>query len=218
MGGFGYTCTYRESDKATVRGLWAKQVEEDQYESGSGAYAGNATTMRGPIEFHDLRCESEDAAADWVVKKHDKWSAPLACSFFLPVEPSARDKAREEKAKEKLYAARARHHGLVCKILDAFCARKSKLIACTGCGSKLAREFIKVDRGHEGNTTLQIPASVGAVPSCPLCKESLLSETDRQRVAASALKVEKAKKALAGVQKPKPSKQIGWVVGGIAAS
>jgi hypothetical protein len=89
MGAHDYTVTYRFYDKTKVENAWESLYEEDSYESGSGAYAGNATTMGRHPQFYDKAFDSEAEAYRWVMDNHKKWGQPYACSFYLPKETSA---------------------------------------------------------------------------------------------------------------------------------
>ena len=94
MGAHSYTVTYKMEQRMDVREAWQAQVEDDRYESGSGAYAGNATTMNGPIVWRNDLLSSEYDAVERVLDLHEKWSGPIACSFYLPAEVSASQKKK----------------------------------------------------------------------------------------------------------------------------
>lgn len=55
---------------------------------------------------------------------------------------------------------------------------KAEFIGCKGCGSKLAKKYIKV---------------YGKVCNCPLCKSSLFSKTAQERIQKASEKAEKIK-------------------------
>ena len=78
MGACDYIRLIR-GDRAAVEKQWASIVEEDRHESGSGGYAGNATTMRGSISFHDEKLANEEEARRYILDRHEKWTGPLAC-------------------------------------------------------------------------------------------------------------------------------------------
>ena len=219
MGAHDYIVTYETEDQKKIKKLWAQLVEEDGDESGTGSYAGNATTMHGPIRFHNLRCSSKREASDLVLEKHDKWDGPVAVSYYIAAAPGKRDTARAEKAMVKLSASRDKHHALVLKILLAFRERKSKLTACKGCGSRLAHEHLvkSLMLGRARNE--YYGAEAGKAPICPVCcTENLLSETEQKRIIASAAKVISLETDWKKTKRTKPGKKLGWCVGGWAAS
>jgi hypothetical protein len=215
MGAHDYTICYNESDQDKIRTLWDRQVEEDRMESGGGAYAGNATTLSGLINFHDRRLASEDEANEYVLDKHRKWSGPIACSFLIATEFSDRDRARIKKALDKVRGLESKQYNLALSIVKAFIARKSELVGCKGCGSRLAHDRLAgpLNRGSISDSYVILPS----VPYCPLCKVSLLSKTDQKRMKLAADKVKTAWSEHKKTSKPKPSKKIGWCVGGWAA-
>ncbi len=216
MGAHDYIISYKEADQSKVRKLWDRQVEEDEYDSGRGAYAGNATTMNGPIQFRDTKLASENDARRWILDEHNKRDAPIGASFYLPVEKTERDKKREEKADQTYDWLWEKATAIVAKANDALRNRKSKTIGCSHCGSKLSKEaYLKTV------TTCDIlRGRKGALRTfgCSVCKESLISKTVMDRAKAYEAKLDAADKACKEARKPKPGKKIGWCVGGWAAS
>lgn len=223
MGAHSYTVTYRFSSREKVSSAWASLCEEDAYESGSGAYAGNATTMGRSVVFRNKLFSSEEEAYRWVIDNHQKWDNPYACSFYLPKPSGERAKAKIERAKEKLMQEEKKKMEFMNEEVNAFFGRSSQLVGCKGCGSKLSRKhfahsrFTSLGSHHVyGNGDYSI--RYGRLPECPLCSHSLLSNSANAKLVKLNERVEKAKNALEEAQKPSPSKDIGWVVGGWAAT
>lgn len=227
MGAHDYIITVREADQAAVRKRWEAQVREDSYESGSGAYAGNATTMKGSITFHDKKFASEEEAREYILDHHDKWGGPLAASFYLPAETTERDKARIEAARERFEGLCGKQYECARGIVQSFIDRKSEYVGCKGCGSKLSHAHLvknmslgnvseyKVNlNGRPRHKTFTMPT----MPVCPVCSSSLLSETDGNRLAGHAEKVAVGQKDYDEALKPKTGKALAWAVGGWAAS
>ena len=206
MGAHDYTRTYYVYGKVKVRDSWDELVDYEAVESGTGAYAGNSTTMGKNIGFYDLKLESEDKAKDYILEKHEKWTAPIACSFYLPSRLSAKQEIRKDKAKEAYLLLQTKISESKKKIINDFYNRKSKLVGCPKCESRLSLAFLK--RGS-------FPTSP---PACPLCKESLLSKTSQDRLVALNSKLKKEDKKCIELSTPKASRNLGWVVGGWAAS
>jgi hypothetical protein len=217
MGANSYVVTL-EGDKKKVEKAWDRIVENDRYESGEGAYAGNATTMDGSITFYDRRLASYNEAYEFCLDKHDKWCGPVAVSYYLPAEQGKRDKAREEKAKAKAQAAFDKAYAVVAKANDGVRNRKSKLIGCRHCGSKLSKEHYIAKPRVEQLFNNPVGYKTCSTFACPICFKVLLSETMVKRIEGHKAKIEEARLALREAQKPKPSKKIAWAVGGWAAS
>jgi len=223
MGAHSYTVTYRFSSREKVSSAWASLCEEDAYESGSGAYAGNATTMGKRVIFYDKLFSSEEEAYEWVIDNHRKWGDPYACSFYLPKTAGERAKAKVQRAKEKLAQEEKKKMEFMNEEINAFLGRSSQLVGCKGCGSKLSRNQFASSRftslgSHHVYSDGSHSIHYGRLPECPLCSHSLLSNSANAKLVKLNERVEKAKNLLEEAQKPSPSKDIGWVVGGWAAS
>lgn len=222
MGAHSYTVTYRFSSREKVSSNWASLCEEDAYESGSGAYAGNATTMGKHVRFYDKLFSSEEEAYNWVIHNHQKWGDPYACSFYLPKTAGERAKAKIQHAKEKLVQEKKKKMEFMNEEIKAFLGRSSQFVGCKSCGSKLSRKHFANSRftslgSHsvyrDGNYFTQY----GRLPKCPLCSHSLISNSANAKLVKLNERVEKAERALQEAEKPSPSKDVGWVVGGWAA-
>lgn len=203
MGAHNETRTYIGLTERQVTKQWRADRAEAEYEDGHGAYAGTIATMHGDPDFFDQRKSSQREAEEFCLDKHDKWSAPIACSFLVAAKPSTRDQNRMAKAEKKFTAAGNALDEAAGKIYNEFFAAKSQMVGCKGCGSRLNREKLrKICR-------------VDLL--CPLCRQSLLSPTAQKRITRLKEKKAAAQAAVTEARKPKPSKKIGWVVGGWAA-
>jgi hypothetical protein len=230
MGAHDYIVRMKATDQTKIEKEWEGIVSDDEHESGGGAYAGNATTMRGRITFYDRKFATENEAREFILDKHQKWSGPVAASFLLPAEPTDRDRARKAKALEHYEGVEAKQFACVQGIVQAFVERSSTFVGCKGCQSKLSHEKLKAkirlgsERSYpgttytEGNLVRTRSFTLPALPVCPLCNASLLSETDQARIAGHAEKVKAERVALDEARKDKPSDKIAWSVGGWAAS
>ena len=222
MGAHSYTVTYDFSDKEKVSQAWKSLYEQDAYESGSGAYAGNATTMGERVNFYNKLFSSEEEAYEWVINNHQKWGNPYACSFYLPKTAGERAKAKIQRAKDKLMQEEKKKMEFINEEVSAFLGRSSQFVGCKGCGSKLSRKqfassrFTSLGSYHpyrDGSYSVHY----GRLPECPLCSRSLLSNSANVKLVKLNERVEKAKTSLVEAQRPAPSKNVGWVVGGWAA-
>lgn len=223
MGAHSYTVTYKFSSKEKVSSAWESLCEEDAYESGSGAYAGNATTMGPNVVFYNNLLSSEEEAYQWVIDNHQKWGRPYACSFYLPKASGERAKAKIKRAQEKLVEAKKKKLEFMNGEINAFVNRSSELVGCKGCGSKLSRKYFSLSSNLVSLGTHHVYSDggysirFGRLPKCPLCSHSLISNSANARLARLDERVEKANEAYLEAQKPAPSKNVGWVVGGWAA-
>lgn len=217
MGSHDYIVSYEVEDQKKVKKLWDRLVEEDRDESGGGAYAGNATTMHGKIRFHNLRCSTKDEASEIVLNKHDKWDGPVAVSYYLPVEKGQRDKNRVAKAVETYDKLWEKAKAILVKANAAFRERKSKMIGCSGCGSRLSKEHYLNNQTVHSILNSRDGTELNTF-ACSVCKAVLISDTVAKRVAAYEPKLKAASNAINGAREPKPGKKLGWCVGGWAAS
>jgi len=204
MGASDLVRTYNEMTQSQVEKIWRNDWEDAGHEDGFGSYSGSIATMRGKPIFHDRRFPTKREAYEFCLDKHEKWSAPIACSFYIPREPTKGDLARIKKAEEKVAAASASLSTALRKAREAFFQQKSKNVGCKGCKSSLNREKLNEMRLNP--------------LKCPLCKTDLLTATTRAKLAALQTKLENARAAEAAARIIAPSKKIGWCVGGWAAS
>lgn len=210
MGASGYYITVKAEDKKKVQEHWDSTYEEDAYESGQGAYAGNATTMGKVIaRFYDKKFDTENEAVDFLHKTHNKWSPPIAVSFRLPAEPSKRWEAKKNKAQHKRNVASDKLKLAQKAIRQAFIERRSKFVGCKNCGSKLSHDHMVLDMNR-------FPSQV-RTPDCPVCKASLISKTDQGKLDKLQEKLNKAQEEYRIACQLPVGKKIGWVVGGWAA-
>lgn len=226
MGAHDYIVTIKETDQAKVREKWKQIQEDDLFEHGHDPYNGSSSTMHGSITFYDRRLASREEAGKFVLDKHEKWSGAVAVSYYLPAEPSKADEARKVKAREKLESTLQKNFDVLVAMQQAFINRKSGLVGCKGCGSRLSHPHLvkTLSKGHVSvfevnyngrprSKTFNMPT----LPVCPVCKLSLSSETDQKRLAAHDEKVKQAQTAYDEALTPKAGSQIAWAVGGWAA-
>jgi hypothetical protein len=219
MGANSYTVTYNFSSQERVASAWASLCEEDAYESGSGTYAGNSTTMGKNVVFRNHLFSSEEEACRWVLDNHRKWDNPYACSFYIPKTSGERGKSRVKRAKERLLVKQTKKYDFMLQSLNSFRNRKAALVGCKCCGSKLSLEYIskELKDGSRPSSTPYSWITYPTLPLCAVCRKPLFYPSTMERIKKLTLSVEEAEKALKEAQKPTPSKDIGWVVGGWAA-
>ncbi len=219
MGAELYLMTYSKDSRDAVQSAWNRQVEEDSYESGSGAYAGNATTLGRIIDWRNRMLPSQRDAEQFISKNQQKWDGPMACSFYLPAKDSSRKQAKIEKAKEKLIARQTKKYDFMLQSLNSFRNRKAALVGCKCCGSKLSLEYISKELrdGSRPSSTPYSWTTYPTLPLCAVCRTPLFSASTMERIKKLTLSVEEAEKVLKEAERPTPSKSVGWVVGGWAS-
>ena len=219
MGASLYTVSYKISSKKEVQAAWNRQVDDDGYESGRGAYAGNATSLGTSINWRGQVFSSENEAEDFISNNHRKWSGPMACSFYLPAKDSSKKQAKIAKAKEKLVAKQTKKYDFMLQSLNSFRNRKAALVGCKCCGSKLSLEYISKElrNGCRPSDSPYSWVTYPTLPLCAVCRTPLYSASTMERIKNLTLSVEKAEKTLKEAEKPTPSKSVGWVVGGWAS-
>jgi len=202
MGAHDYTVTYGPMSKSKVRKEWALQIEDDRAETGGGAYAGNATTMHGPVWFEDRKFASYNRAVDFVLDNHQKWTGPIACSYAIAYAPTDRELAKRQKLSDAVRASQQKLADMRQKMTKDFYERKSRFVGCQECKSRISIDYMQKKKHSL---------------SCPVCGHSFISKTNQDKLTAADIKVAKANDRLALANKPRPSKEFGWVVGGWAA-
>lgn len=202
MGGQLSYRTYPDASAEKLTGQFQDSCEDARHEYGHGGYTGTIAEMHTIDKFFDECFPSQEAAYSFVQEGHNKWDDAWAVSYWEgePTKAALRRQAQAHSAADK---ARAYHRKLEDSIHEAFKARKSDLVSCKGCGSKLCRGLL-----CGGNL---------AMVQCPLCHESLLSKTDQKRLAKAAGKMKDAQIA---ANRPIESKktQKRWLVGGWCSS
>jgi hypothetical protein len=110
----------------------------------------------------------------------------------------AKKKERLQKESEKLHVT---YVNLKNKIQDKFLLRKSKLVTCPECFSKLSVSHLKDT-------------------NCPVCRTDMLSASDKKRIESSKKKYQDAVKKFKHF-KPRTSakgKSIAYAIGGYCSS
>jgi hypothetical protein len=180
--------------------------EDDLHENGHDGYTGSWGQSWGKVAMRDKTFDNANAACAWLERNCEKRGRVLGVYYRLPSKRTERQEAKVAKLRAKVTEANEKHSETCRKIIAAFYGRKSKLVSCSCCGSKLSREHLGKRLGSY------------ALPKCPLCSTVLLSETDQNRIKASEARVSKARKALDEGSKLKPSSKIVTMIGFCAAS
>ena len=193
---------YETDNKKVIEKKFLAECEDARYEDGN-SYPGTIAAFSSIGEWLDTPRASASKAQDRVIRDHDKWGPARAVAYYLPSKVTETQKRRAKKAKATYEAADKATRDLGKKLRSEWINAKSKTAGCTCCGSSYPRALLAKNRSNL---------------SCALCGTSLLSATSLKRVAVAKAKAEKAKVAWQALAKAKPSKKIGYVVGGMCPS
>ena len=230
MGATSYYYATSETDRKKIQADWTVLREKDGRESGFGGYAGNSTTMGdGRVRFFDHHepANSQSQAEDMLLKLHDKWDNPIAVRFYIKEPPTEKAKERLERMRQKVIDTCNTEVHKINKILQSFMDKKSLYQTCGGCGSKVSRQLINASIKPAKlvyREQLQIPYNDkfycnGWHVNCIVtgCSHSLLSQSQIDRMEICRNRYVKVMEKYTEMKQPKPSKKIGWIVGGWAS-
>ena len=158
-------------------------INVDRQENWDGSYHGNMTILDDVEPLNNY-----DAAVEYLSKRSQ--SARHSYSDFAVRYYSDSDKTHKDTVLPLVRKLAALEE------LTAPCQRKAKYVSCPNCGSKLSTVHLGP---HQ--------------TSCPVCHVSLLSETDRKRIAALKERIRRAmdKKRLEGLKR-KGKGKVKWLV------
>ena len=179
-------CENTEKAKRQVLAEICQEVEYEDWQEG-GAYHGNLTWHDGKV--YATRSEAEDA-----IERFDNgWYSDHAVLFKNPHKVASTkrmDDLKRRVAETKKKKSDLLEQGHVRN-------KKSGYTGCPKCGSKVANSYVKY-----GNC-------------CPVCGESLYSETVKSRVAAYDAKIKELESEHAQLWKKQAEKAAGdicWLV------
>lgn len=181
-------------DRAKIKKAFAAACEQARYSDGN-EYPGSIACFHSIREWEDRRFQSQAEASDYLFDRHDKWEPAMAVSFRLPAKPTKAEEQKRERTRDSLRSWQERLGKARRKVIEAFQKRTSGTVGCPKCKSRLNRAFLKR-------------------PECPVCGETMISKTDRERIEKIEARIQKAKAAHAEAMKPRTNGKIGWVVGG----
>ena len=125
-----------------------------------------------PIRWLDETYNTRDEAEDAIERLDRGWYDSLAVKFIVPNKNSSIKKC-EERVKTTMQSYR----DLKAKLANDFLTTKSEYVGCKKCGSRLSKKYL-----HN--------------VICPLCSNTLLSETANNRISNAENKYKEAKKRL----------------------
>jgi len=177
-----------------------------RHEDGHGGYSGSIAQFSCIVtKREDRPFASEYEAEEFIADNHQKWDqTAFAVKFYANTGISAKVKKAEEATKK----AYKNLQDVIRSMIEKIKSRKSPLISCKGCGSKVNKKYIFIS----GNNTDIV---------CPLCRASVMSVTQRKILQGLYTKLEKARKNADEVMKAEAKKaeakkddRILWLVGG----
>lgn len=159
-------------------------VNTNRQENWDGSYHGNMTILDDVEPLNNY-----DAAVEYLSKRSQSARHSYA-DFAVRYYSSDGDKIQNDTVLPLVRKLSALEES------TAPCQRKAKYVSCHNCGSKLSTE-------HLGSHQTE----------CPLCRASLLSETDRKRITALKERIRRAmeKKRLAALKRKSKGK-VKWLV------
>ena len=225
MGGsFDYR-TYDHNDRAKITKHFEGECETAKIEDGI-SYPGTIAAMQTVVDWRDKQFTTMGDAQDYLCDEHNKWDNAMAVSYKIAKPMTDRDKNRVSKAREKHKALAAKFLAVVKKVNDGFKTRKSKLIGCQSCGSRLSKDHL-LRKQHRlspkskcDNPFAHALPGYGdySVLACPLCDTLFISATELTRLQAYYPKLVATQEVVAEARVPKTNGKIGWIVGGWCSS
>jgi len=192
---------YKTDDKPAIKTQWDADVEHSQYMDGV-SYSGSIGMLTDSLNFVSVPpFNSLNEATVYIEDNHSKFDNPMAVPFNLK---SAKEVPAYVKKAEKKYNDTERDiRRIEDKLKREFFEAKSKFVGCKKCKSKISRTFL--------NSTF-----------CPICNQTLLSDTNTRRIEKGKQKVKTALSAMHEA-KEKARQQnctgkVGYVVGGLCSS
>jgi len=203
MGGSLDYRIYNTNDKKKIADYWDNAIHQSEHEDGV-SYSGCIGMLGTRIDWQDGAFPTEEEAVEYLSDNHQKHGTAWAISFFISKKLTSRQKIKNKELEAKYHQASNKHMELRTEVITQFREGKSLLVSCKVCNSKLSREHVKRLWHHEVR--------------CPVCSSQMLSPTSLDRIKKSAVRVERVQKEWHSSNKGKPSKEIGWVIGGICSS
>lgn len=164
-----------ELSRSKVDKLVQRAHSEDAHGKGHSAYSGGWNTCSdfggvGPSKVFDSFNEAWEYLSD-NVRKHE-----YGYAYFRDLDTAKLDKDKTlQKLEEQFKKAKNRVVELEQEACDNIKSAKSKTVGCTGCESKLNRQYVKNAK-------------------CPLCGEDLRSDTNKKRIKAARKKAREIEK------------------------
>lgn len=182
--------------RSQVENKIEKQRREDRdYNGHQEGYSGDWQTIPR-VEFRDKIFSNYEQAADYCLDNAEKWSHAIAVKFKEKPKYSAKLIKMKEAHSKTIHAYRELETKLKTDIKNA----KSKTIGCQSCESKVNRSYV-----NNG--------------SCPVCGESLLSNTATDHLKNAQDKIKKQKELIDQRIKEENEKgDVKWLIAGWAAS
>lgn len=195
-----------------------RQEQDNAYNGHQDGYSGDFQTV-SDLRIKDIIFESFDEASDYCSENAQKWDFALAVKYKeypeTPKSNSAKylsglSSKKLATLKSRLTKEKESYSKLSNKITSGFKNRKSKLISCKNCDSKINKDFISTQSPYDIN--------------CKVCNRSLLSDTDLKRLENFNDKIRKLEKDFKDEEtklkkKSQKSKKatVKWYVGAWAA-
>ena len=188
--------TYNTPDYNKALKEFNSDCEMSLMEDGN-TYSGCIGMFPGAENTH-IEFGSYDEAVEWLQENQDKWENAKAVKFR-----DGKMTNSSEKQQEKLRTASSDAYNNLIELKSKFSAeirnQKSKTKACKSCSSKVNKSYIK-----QG--------------ICPVCGETMLSETQKKRIFALEKKSQDAQIKRNNFKPKFANAKLIWMFGGWCSS
>jgi hypothetical protein len=206
--------TFRMNDRKKIEKEWASKVEDSRHEDGT-SYSGCIGMLGTKIaKWHDLKLASENKAHEYISEHQEKWEPAIAVSFYLAAKPTPEQQGRAKVAEANASKLQQAFVQTTRKVAEAIKAHGG-FVRCPLCQSSLNVQKISSIRCVFCPGKARVPYSMVEIYD----GAGYLTTPEQQKEIEEAAKVAiEAEKACRELQKPQPSTEIGWVVGGWCSS
>ena len=185
-----------------VKERWDSSVEQAGYNGGQGGYSGTIYELGKGFNLSNHIANNENDALEYIEGHQQKWDRALGIRYKRSCGIVKSDVNKQKKLQLTSDRYERNYSEMLMNIQSAFKKRKSKLVGCSHCGSRLNKEYVKINGSED--------------IKCPLCGNSLLSDTDHKRLANAHSKVKKAHQEVRNFspRETKKGTSLGIIVGG----
>jgi hypothetical protein len=230
--------TYGIADRREVEKRFVFDQRCSRLEDGA-SYSGAIGVMPpGIAKWHDLKLKSPLEASNWLAERHDKYSRAEAVSFFIPETPTTADATRIREAAHAASEANSVAWRLEVELLkEVREGGRGDYVTCEECGSALARKRLQSikcplcpDETRQIKPDTPVPAGFVVTDNVErdidgdamvIIKKSaslLLTKAQAARLSKTRHSLEEARAKEVEARAPRPSKNVGWLVGGWCSS
>jgi hypothetical protein len=166
---------------------WWNRAVEDSLRADGDQYSGGIGMLGEGFDTVSFVAMNVSEAQEYIADHHQKWDGAMAVKFYKE-EPHTKAQLKKLDAiSDKITKLQSKLLETISAIYNSMQSRKSTLITCKKCTSKVNKCFTNV-RNHD--------------VQCPLCGHSMLSETDRNKMERIHLNISVAEAQKADIKPP----------------